>query len=165
MKDFQKRNKMSMQFLLMDQERKYINNLRKATKDAAEDTFTSELYDENSYFDIEREPEIEQNVSTSMFIKNTIENLAPALTNDIVSTDIGSEMNNYKVKGEKLTTKQQLLKEVGAVISSNRSNVGRRLKRRKASVSIQGNYENPHMEVASTIDGGRSFKAKALLNN
>jgi hypothetical protein len=106
MKDFQKRNKMSMQFLLMDQERKYINNLRNATKNAVEETFTSELYDENNYFDIEREPEIEQNVSTSMFIKNTIENLGPNLTNEIMSTDIGSEFNNYKVKGDKLTAKQ-----------------------------------------------------------
>jgi hypothetical protein len=95
-----------MQFLLMDQERKYINNLKKANRDEAQETFTSELYDENSYFDIEREPEIEQNISTSMFIKNTIENLGPNLTNDIMSTDIGSEYNNYKVKGDhKLTMK------------------------------------------------------------
>ena len=41
-----------------------------------------------------------------MFIKNTIENLGPNLTNDIMSTDIGSEYNNYKVKGDqKLTMK------------------------------------------------------------
>lgn len=123
----------------MDQERKYVNNLKRGAN-AAEDTITSELYDDNNYFDIEREPEIEQHVSTSMFIKNTIENLnTNAVNQDLVSTEIGSEPNNYKMNGHKLTTKQQLLKEVGAVISSNRSNVGR-LRARKASVSTQQQY-------------------------
>lgn len=70
-----------------------------------------------------------------MFIKNTIENLNNnTAANEVMSTDIGSDYNNYRMKGDKLTTKQQLLREVGAVISSNRSNVGR-LRARKASVS------------------------------
>lgn len=65
MKDFQKRNKMSMQLLLMEKERKYLKDLQKE----AQDTLTSELYDDNNYFDIEREPEFNENVSTSAFLK------------------------------------------------------------------------------------------------
>ena len=161
MKDFQKRNKMSMQFLLMEKERKYINNLRKAANNQ-EDTITSELYDEHNFFDPEREPEIEQNISTSMFLKSTIENLGGNVpnSNELISTDIDSSMNNYKVKGDKLTTKQKLLREVGAVISSNRSNVGRFLKR-KNSVITSHQYDQ-HMDVTVNQTGPKSFKARAL---
>jgi hypothetical protein len=35
---------------------------------AYDETFESELYDENNYYDPEREPEIDQNVDTSLFI-------------------------------------------------------------------------------------------------
>ena len=90
----------------MEKERKYINNLRKAAQNQ-DDTITSELYDENNFFDLEREPEIEQNVSTSMFLKSTIENIGGNMptSNELISTDMDSSMNNYKVRGDNLTTK------------------------------------------------------------
>ena len=57
-------------------------------------------------------------------------------------------------------TKQKLLREVGAVISSNRSNVGRFLKR-KNSVITSHQYDQ-HMDVTVNQTGPKSFKARAL---
>ena len=53
MKEFQKRNKMSMQFLLLDNERKLVKRLQKvgnnmrgsSMEDDDEDSFGSEMYD------------------------------------------------------------------------------------------------------------------------
>jgi hypothetical protein len=39
---------------------------------ADNETFHSELYDENNYYDIEKEPEIDQNVDTSLFLQSVI---------------------------------------------------------------------------------------------
>jgi len=133
MKDFQKRNKMSMQFLLLDKERKYMKKLYQGwgttiPMDRTDGSHQSELLDDPMYehpIDPENEPEIWQNVTTSKFIKGVVEKLEnkQAVHPHLFDQEKANKESTRNFS--KLTVKQKLLQDVGQMISSNRSNVGR----------------------------------------
>jgi len=102
MKEFQKRNKMSMQFLLLNNERKLVKRLQKMSnqinpREKDDDSITSEMYDEPNDLhglEIEKEPEFENNISTSLFIKDLVERMNKKAENRLMGGGIFGQRAN-----------------------------------------------------------------------
>jgi hypothetical protein len=63
-----------MQYLLMEKEKKFIKN-KIGRHDSYSNSSEGENYDDPKFVNIENEPEIKRNISTSLFIKEMVEKL------------------------------------------------------------------------------------------
>ena len=152
-KDFQKRNKQTMQYLLMDKERTALKNI------AAHDTeMKQQLQDAGISLDSvsQHTPnELEkQDVSTSIFIQQMVEKLnrkSPRATIDAHSSSKLPKLSQTSFKtsrnsvtpmaSAKLTVKQRLMSDLQEVLPSNsRTNVGRLKQRHRSVHPADGSY-------------------------
>lgn len=75
---------MSMQYLLLEKEKKMLKKMRAFQNDSGKQVHSNssegENYDDPQHVDIENEPEIKRNISTSLFIKEMVEKLENSTT-------------------------------------------------------------------------------------
>ena len=126
---------MSMQYLLLEKERNFINELRqKASMNDSALSLDDEAIQREVMDAIERvnhrqqshefEPEFSKNVSTSVFLKSTVEKLSnsrrsKSMARGAIAHGLHTDLDSKK------TVKQRLMKELGYLITPQRSNVGR----------------------------------------